>query len=108
MKSDIKQDKAMAKKAVGIHEKQLHGGKKSDMSKLKKGGKIMKYAEGGSPTAIKPEKKKSVPPEVVPPFAKDQNQDTKNQKAAEQYQKTRKFAKGGGIETKGKTKGRMV
>ena len=40
MKSDIKQDKAMAKKAVGMHESQLHGGKKSDMSKLKKGGAI--------------------------------------------------------------------
>ena len=38
MKSDIKQDKAMAKKAVGMHESQLHGDKKSDMSKLKKGG----------------------------------------------------------------------
>jgi hypothetical protein len=41
MKSDIKQDKAMAKKAVGMHESQLHGGKKSDMSKLKKGGMPM-------------------------------------------------------------------
>ncbi len=102
MKNDMKQDKAMAKKAVGMHEKQLHGGKKSDMSKLKCGGMTKKYAEGGT-TAVKPEKKK----EVVPPFAQDKNQDTKNQKAAEQYQKTRKFAKGGGIETKGKTRGRM-
>jgi hypothetical protein len=59
MKSDMKQDKAMAKKAVGMHEKQLHGGKKSDMSKLKKGG--------------------------MP-----------------------KMARGGGIETKGKTKGSMI
>ena len=40
MKSDMKQDKAMAKKAIGMHESQLHGGKKSDMSKLKKGGGI--------------------------------------------------------------------
>jgi hypothetical protein len=40
MKNDMMQDKAMAKKAVGMHEKQLHGGKKSDMSKLKKGGSI--------------------------------------------------------------------
>lgn len=46
MKSDIKQDKAMAKKAVGMHEAQLHGGKKSDMSKLKKGG-MPKMARGG-------------------------------------------------------------
>lgn len=140
MKDDIKQDKSMTKKAVGMHEKQLHGGKKSDLSKLKCGGKVAKYAgggkvgkgaaeaptakdmgplglkkggackmkkfaEGGTPTS-KPEKKKEAPP--VPPFAKDQNQDTKNQKAYEQYQKTRKFAKGGGCELRGKTKGRFV
>lgn len=50
MKDDMKQDKAMAKKAVGMHEKQLHGGKKSDMSKLKKGGMACgpkKMANGG-------------------------------------------------------------
>ena len=37
-KADMAQDKKMAKKAVGMHEKQLHGGKKSDLAKLKKGG----------------------------------------------------------------------
>ena len=46
-KKDIKQDKAMAKKAVGMHEKQLHGGKKSDLAALKKGGKVKKMAGGG-------------------------------------------------------------
>ena len=40
MKNDMMQDKAMAKKAVGMHESQLHGGKKSNMAKLKKGGSI--------------------------------------------------------------------
>jgi hypothetical protein len=45
--ADVKMDKKMAKKAVGMHEAQLHGGKKSDMSKLKKGGKVMKCAKGG-------------------------------------------------------------
>ena len=44
-----------------MHEKQLHGGKKSNLTKLCSGGKAMK-----------------------------------------------KYAKGGGIEIKGKTKGRMV
>lgn len=39
-KADLKQDKAMAKKAVGMHEKQLHGGKKSNLAKLKHGGGI--------------------------------------------------------------------
>jgi hypothetical protein len=59
--SDVKMDKKVVKKAVGMHEKQLHGGKKSDMSKLKSGGMA-----------------------------------------------ATKMARGGGIETKGKTKGAMV
>jgi hypothetical protein len=46
--SDIKMDKKVVKKAVGMHEKQLHGGKKSDMSKLKSGGMaVKKMARGG-------------------------------------------------------------
>jgi hypothetical protein len=79
MKNDIKQDKAMAKKAVGMHESQLHGGKKSDMSKLKK---------GGMPMVMKGGKK-------VPAFAAKSGGTTK-------------MARGGGIETKGKTKGTMI
>ena len=57
MHKDIKMDKKVAKKAIGMHEKQLHGGKKSNLTKLAKGGSC--------------------------------------------------YSKGGGIETKGKTKGRM-
>ena len=38
MKADVKQDKAMIKKAVGMHDKQLHGGKKTNLSTLKSGG----------------------------------------------------------------------
>lgn len=64
-KKDMAQDKKMAKKAVGMHEKQLHGGKKSDLTALKKGG-MTKMSKGGC------------------------------------------YAKGGGIEKKGKTKGTMV
>jgi hypothetical protein len=46
--SDVKMDKKVVKKAVGMHEKQLHGGKKSDMSKLKSGGMaVKKMARGG-------------------------------------------------------------
>jgi hypothetical protein len=58
-KMDLMQDKKMAKKAIGMHESQLHGGKKSDLKALKKGG-------------------------------------------------CAKMAKGGGIEVRGKTKGRMI
>jgi len=54
-KADMAQDKKMAKKAVGMHEKQLHGGKKSDLTALKKGGMAKKsgmakgcgYSKGG-------------------------------------------------------------
>ena len=48
-KADMAQDKKTAKKAVGMHEKQLHGGKKSDLAKLKSGGmaKGCGYSKGG-------------------------------------------------------------
>ena len=66
-KADMMQDKKTVKKAVGMHEKQLHGGKKSDLAKLKMGG-MTKMKSGGMA----------------------------------------KCAKGGGIEKKGKTKGRII
>ena len=37
---DIKEDKALIKKAFGMHDKQLHESKKTDLSKLKEGGKV--------------------------------------------------------------------
>ncbi len=45
-KIDLMQDKKMAKKAIGMHESQLHGGKKSNLTKLKGGG-CTKMARGG-------------------------------------------------------------
>jgi len=45
-KMDLMQDKKMAKKAIGMHESQLHGGKKSNLTKLKSGG-CTKMARGG-------------------------------------------------------------
>jgi hypothetical protein len=45
-KMDLMQDKKMAKKAIGMHESQMHGGKKSNLTKLKKGG-CAKMARGG-------------------------------------------------------------
>ena len=64
--ADMAQDKKTVKKAVGMHEKQLHGGKKSDLAALKKGG-MAKMKSGGMA----------------------------------------KCARGGGIEVRGKTKGKM-
>jgi hypothetical protein len=58
MHEDIKMDKKVVKKAVGMHEKQLHGGKKSNLTKLARGGgievkgktkgKMIKMMKGGS------------------------------------------------------------
>jgi len=50
MKMDKAQDKKMIKKAVGMHDKQQHGGKKTNLSTLKKGGMACapkKMASGG-------------------------------------------------------------
>ena len=46
-KMDLAQDKKMAKKAIGMHDKQMHGGKKTDLAALKSGG-CTKMAKGGS------------------------------------------------------------
>jgi hypothetical protein len=60
---DVQMDKKVVKKAVAMHDKQQHGGKKTNLSTLKKGG-----------MACAP----------------------------------KKMARGGGIEIKGKTKGKMI
>ena len=39
---DVKQDKAMIKKAFKMHDDQLHEKKHTDLSKLKHGGKVKK------------------------------------------------------------------
>lgn len=63
-KMDLAQDKKMVKKAVKMHDDQLHGGKKTDLKGLKKGG----MCGGGT---------------------------------------AKKYARGGGIEVRGKTRGKM-
>jgi len=42
MKSDLAQDKKVVKKAMSMHDKQAHGGEKTDLTKLKKGGMMPK------------------------------------------------------------------
>jgi hypothetical protein len=65
-KADIAQDKAIVKKAFSMHDKQEHPGEKTDLSKLKKGGRfkketgtVRKYKDGGSVTNVYEAKKKS-------------------------------------------------
>ena len=64
--ADVKQDKAIVKKAFGMHDKQEHPGEKTDLSKLKKGGRakkdcgtVRKYKTGGSVENVYGAKKKS-------------------------------------------------
>lgn len=61
MKEDVKQDKAIVKKAFKMHEEQQHEGEKTDLSKLKKGGRmkkdagtVRKYKTGGTVIDNKP------------------------------------------------------
>lgn len=42
MKADVDQDKKIVKKAIKMHDVQEHGGEKTDLSKLKKGGRAKK------------------------------------------------------------------
>jgi hypothetical protein len=45
--SDVKMDKKVVKKAVGMHDKQQHGGKKTNLATLNKGGMAVKKMAGG-------------------------------------------------------------
>ena len=37
-KADVAEDKKLIRKAMGMHDKQMHGGKKTALKGLKKGG----------------------------------------------------------------------
>jgi len=49
---DMAQDKAMIKKAFGMHDKQLHENKRTNLSALKKGGMAMKKMAKGGVTSM--------------------------------------------------------
>jgi hypothetical protein len=66
MSEDIAQDKKIIKKAFAMHDKQEHHGEKTDLSKLKKGGRakkaqgtVKKYKAGGQVTNVYEAKKSS-------------------------------------------------
>lgn len=170
---DIKLDKKIVKKAVSMHDKQQHGGKKTNLAGLKKGGilekgtgekyaskaammryekketkaeemkehgKAKKYADGGiintlknmfkSDKAAPKGKAKGVAitketitatPGAIPSDILDTLQTRKNEKAFKEFEKRResgedykkggcvkKFARGGGCEVRGKTRGRII
>lgn len=53
--SDIKEDTVLVKKAMAAHDKQMHGGKHTDLKSIgmKSGGRLDKYARGGKAKAKK-------------------------------------------------------
>ena len=127
---DMKQDKAMVKKAVGMHDKQMHGGKSTDMDKLKKGGMPMVMKDGKKIPAFAAKKggmAKMADGGMTDPRAKmmmakmgagramptaDMRGRAMPKRPAEAPMMKKggmtKMAKGGGIESKGKTKGAMI
>ena len=130
-KEDLKQDKKMAKKAIGMHEKQLHGGKKSDLAALKKGGMCKGYAEGGRIAAkgehpVQKQSKRGAQMfkkggivekdsgEKYTSKAAMMKHEKKESKAEEMKEHRMKkggsckYARGGGIEVRGKTKGKII
>ena len=103
--SDIKMDKKVVKKAVSMHDKQQHGGKKTNLATLKKGGvakTVTKEMEYDYKTG-----KKSFGGSTA---QRDAHAEKEGKKVAKDlaYDKAKKFARGGGIEIKGKTKGKMI
>lgn len=60
MKDDVAQDKKLIKKAFGMHDKQLHENKKTNLSKLKKGGPTSEdmKSEGRNVARVKNQGKK--------------------------------------------------
>ena len=67
------------------------------------------------PVVVKPVKPVTTDEDYMPPDIKDKLQDMKNKKAAEKYEATKSYKKGGSVSARadgcaqrGKTKGRMV
>lgn len=123
---DIVEDKKMIKKAVGMHDKQLHGGKKTNLSALKKGGCVKKMAAGGKAKGtdvkiamMKKEAPKKPAMQAPMPPAMQQRPPMAAQGAPMMCGggKVKKMAGGGlaaghksadGVATKGKTKGKEI
>ena len=104
MKSDMKQDKAMVKKAVGMHDKQMHGGKKTDMGALKKGGMPMVMKDGKKMPVFAAKKAGMGRGMMADKAGRAMSSPTPDMMGRAMP----KMAKGGGIESKGKTKGTMI
>jgi len=125
--TDKAQDKAMIKKAFKMHDSQEHKGEHTNLAKLKKGGMMKKMAMGGKV------KETMGPRTMSQDVEKGSNKLIKFGESAVQKRghtkgknlgdsgpsigiegggmkkggKVKKMARGGGIEVRGKTKGKM-
>lgn len=110
--ADMMQDKKMVKRAVKMHDDQLHGGKKTNLSKLAKGGvakTVTKEMEYDYKTG-----KKSFAGSTA---QRDRHAEKEGKIVAKHAMYDKEMgmkkggmcmARGGGIEIKGKTKGKMI
>jgi hypothetical protein len=105
--SDIKMDKKVVKKAVKMHDDQLHGGKKTNLTKLATGGvakKVTKEMEYDYKTG-----KKSFAGSTA---KRDAHAEKEGKRVAKDLAyDMKKYAKGGSIDgcaMRGKTRGTMV
>jgi len=89
------------KTAVKGHEKRMHG--------MKCGGKVKRYADGGKVNTdhlvAKEDKQAAVNKARDKQIAADK---AAMEKKYPPKEKVKKFAKGGGVERKGKTKGKII
>ena len=109
MKADIKQDKAIVKKAFKMHDKQEHkGGKGTDLSKLKGGG--MAKEKMGPRTMAQDVEKGSNKLLKFGESAVQKRGHTKGKNLGDSGKTVgiQKMARGGGVESKGKTKGKFI
>jgi len=110
---DIKLDKKIVKKAVGMHDKQMHEGKKTNLSMLKKGGvakTVTKEMEYDYKTGKKSFAGSTAKRDA---HAEKEGKIVAKHAAYDKSMGMKKggkvcMARGGGIEVKGKTKGTMI
>ena len=119
MKMDKSQDKAMIKKAFKQHDSQEHKGGKGTNLALKKGGDVKKMARGGMASKMGRDAMADKAGRAMPAPTPDMMGRAMPRRpmaaapaapAAPMMKKggMTKMAKGGGIESKGKTKGKMI
>ena len=119
--SDVQEDKKLIKKAFRMHDKQEHKGAHTNLTKLKKGG-IMAKETMGPKTMSKDVESGSNKNTKFGQSALQKRGLTKGkelgtsgktvgletEKNMKSYTKATKMAKGGGVESKGKTKGKVI